>query len=61
VEKITLMVEAENSEKLNSLLTEARRMLRKIRRKSDEKIGYVIIAINKETGTSRKIISQSQA
>lgn len=59
--KITMTIEAENADKLSVVFAEARRMLRKLRRKSDEKLGYVILAVNKETGNSRKIISRSLA
>ena len=54
-----MTVEAENADRLNAVVKEARRMLRKLSRKSDESVSYVILAVNKETGKSKKIVSRS--
>lgn len=59
MESVTMTVEAENADRLNAVVKEARRMLRKLSRKSEEPISYVILAVNMETGKSREIVSRS--
>lgn len=61
MKNITMTIESENEHELRTVTREVRHMFKKLNRKSDEAIGYVILTVNKETGKSRKIVSRSLA